>query len=153
MGSQEDLVEVSMFVGPGPQWSQRMGAPFGHTECGETGLNNNRAGRYYVGSLLLGGILFTGRNRRGLYPMSCKACRKRALSQGSAVHLAFNQRPLGLLSETFDEGPIIIAYTVEKVGQFKESLNKTTETITKLLFKGQRCGCSVSREETLTPFP
>lgn len=71
----------------------------------------------------------------GQYPMLNKAS---GLSEEGplperelVVYLAFNQRPLGLLSETFDQGPIIVAYSVEKGGQFKESLDKTTATTTK----------------------
>jgi hypothetical protein len=38
---------------------------------------------------------------------------------------------LGLPSETFDRGPIIVTYDAEKGGQFKESLDKTPAAATK----------------------
>lgn len=59
---------------------------------------------------------------------------------------------MGLLSETFDRGPIIVTYTREKGGQFKESLDKTAAATTKQSLWGGHVGTVFGRRDT-DPIP
>lgn len=152
-GSQEDLAEVNMFVdsGPAAKPEDRDATQGRLTKSGEQSLRYDQALRC---------LSPAGRNPR-VFP----ACRHHSgqcphtlpeegpLQGVETVDLALNQGHWGAFQKHFDRGPIIVTYTGEKGGQFKESLDETTALQQSRLSMGRPCGHSVCRAGTLTPFP